>query len=144
MGPARTRSGFALAEAMLASAVFAVVALAVFKGVEVAARCAHDQVQCLRADAAAFDLAWSRFQDGYDQLLAECESAQLKPGTVRRTEVEGLDDGTASVRVTKAKGAQLDRSEYLVITVTVEWGSPGNRRQRQLSVVRSNLEREWT
>ena len=141
---AANRSGFALLEAVLASVVFALAALSTFKCIQVASRCAHDQAQYLRADAAAFDIAWAHYHRAYDELLAECEAAERKPEAISRTAVEGLTGGVATVRVTRSRAASADRSESLVITVTVEWGGDDRRRQRQLCIVRTNLEKEWT
>lgn len=137
----RARSGFALPEAILASAVFALTALSLFRGISLATRVARDEVEELRADAAAFDLAWAHYQGDFGALLAACADPR-KALPVDRTIVEGLPNAAATVSVTKAKGPQLGMSEFLVITAVVEWGDPAHRRQRQVRVVKSNLERD--
>ena len=119
----------------------ALTALSLFRGISLATRIARDEVEELRADAAAFDLAWTNYQSDYGALLAACEDPRKAP-PIDRTIVEGLPNAAATVNVTKAKGPQLGTSEFLVITAVVEWGDPEHRRQRQVRVVKSNLERD--
>lgn len=62
------RRGVTLAECMVASAVLGLLVLVLLSGVTVATRIADDNAQLLAAEAVAWDAAWKRFNEDYDNL----------------------------------------------------------------------------
>ena len=67
---ARTgKRGVTLIEVMLAGAILTLLSLALFSGISVAARIAHENAELLSAEAVAWDAVWKRFNEDYSKIL---------------------------------------------------------------------------
>ncbi len=63
------RIGFTLVEMMFAAAMLVVATMALFGGISYCARATHDESQFLAADAYAFDVAWQRFNEDFENYV---------------------------------------------------------------------------
>ena len=124
----RSKRGVTLVEVMLAASILALTVLAVFEGIAVSARIARENAEYLQADAYAFDLAWKRYNEKYDEL-------QKHFGVVEETITEDAAPmlyraGSAAVSRTRLTSINGTTSKGILISVDVEWGMPGARRRR--------------
>lgn len=133
MSACRARPGFSLAECMLASAILGLVLLAVFEGVLVATRIAHENADLLAAEAVAWDAVWKRFNEDFSDLAIgsgapEELSYQAAPQLARYDTAPQL-----TIRITAADEANFASSvtDMKKITADLEWGD--SRRRRRLS-----------
>lgn len=134
--PDRRRRGFTLVEALIAGAILSLLALSLLEGIGVASRIVEENAEYLAADAVAFDLAYKRSRENFNDLmnllsrcaslpnreLVETISSNACPVLCRlapesRTRVEHARDASGNVDTTA-----------LAISVDVAWGPDDNRR----------------
>ncbi len=65
----RSKRGVTLVEVMLAGAILTLLSLALFNGIALSARIAHENAELLSAEAVVWDAVWKRFNEEYTQLL---------------------------------------------------------------------------
>jgi len=120
------RKGFTLVECMLASAILGFAATMLFQGVGVFSRIAHENAQLLVAEAIAWDAAWKRFNESYDNLTYE--PASWKDLTEKAAPALYGYDESPKIKIEVQPMATAGwRSDMKVITVDVEWGSLAHR-----------------
>ena len=121
---ARRRTGFTLVELMFAAAMLVVASLALFGGISFCSRQTHDASQFLAADAYAFDVAWMRFNEDFENFEPWAD-----------TLAENISSNAAPV-LWNAKAPAVcytiitnspDMAGF-IIDVSVAWGPPGHRR----------------
>ena len=133
----RRARGVTLIEVMLASSIFALMVLALFEGIAVAARIARENAEYLQADAYAFDLAWKRYNESYTALRNFVTGDA--PG---RTIEENIAEAAAPMLFRAEAPAKsyttirrvVDPSDTsaelgVLISVDVQWGESGKVRQ---------------
>ncbi len=134
----RSARGFTLVETMVAGAILALVTLALFEGITVAARLSRENAEILQAEGIAWDAVWSAFNEDYSLLLAECRKGSGGTTAVRTVT---LPDGAApllakydtpptlSVTLTKTE-VDVDGSTKNFVSVEgdVTWGPSAKRR----------------
>ena len=130
------RRGVTLAECMVASAVLGLLVLVLLSGVTVATRIADDNAQLLAAEAVAWDAAWKRFNEDYDNLVLN-ETTGWQNLSSNAAPVLSVYDTPAYIsntvvaveRVLKPEEADGWLRELKAIIVDVEWGPAGRRRR---------------
>ena len=65
----KAKRGVTLVEVMLAGAILVLLSLAMFNGISVAVRIAHENAETLSAEAVVWDAVWKRFNEEYSMLL---------------------------------------------------------------------------
>ena len=127
------RPGFSFAECLLASAILGFVVLAVFEGVIVAARIAHENADVLAAEAVAWDAVWKRFNEDFSCLAvgavgSEDLAPEAAPQLARYDTAPQL-----TIRITAADEAGFSSSAQAMkkITADLAWGD--ERRRRSLA-----------
>ena len=63
------KRGATLVEVMLAGAIITLLSIALFNGISLAVRIAHENAETLSAEAVVWDAVWKRFNEEYSQLL---------------------------------------------------------------------------
>ncbi len=129
--------GVTLVEVMLAASILAVMVLALFEGIAVAARVARENAEYLQADAYAFDLAWKRYNENYS-VLRNFVSASSPERTFDEDVAETAAPMLYNVGSPAVSHTTLTRIPDpanasgelgILISVDVEWGRPGVRRR---------------
>lgn len=64
----KAKRGVTLVEVMLAGAIISLLSLAMFNGISIAVRIAHENAETLSAEAVVWDAVWKRFNEAYSQL----------------------------------------------------------------------------
>ena len=135
-----SKRGVTLIEVMFAGAILAMVSVALFEGIGVAARVAHENAQFLQADAYAHDLAWKRSRESYSALGALLQARNGAPisETLSSNAVPALwrSDAPPVSYTTLSwprNAAGVEEKTAVLIDVDVEWGAP-NRRFRLSSM----------
>lgn len=116
------RSGFTLVEIMFAAAMLVIATLALFGSISYCTRATRDTSQFLAAEAYAFDVAWMRFNENFENyepfIFSETISSNAAPvlyhaqaPAVCYTMITNTPDQTG-----------------FIIDVSVAWGAPGHRR----------------
>ena len=141
----RRARGVTLIEVMLASSIFALMVLALFEGIAVAARIARENAEYLQADAYAFDLAWKRYNESYAALrnfafvpsVGNTASTNNVPCLVETITQEAAPmlfragspakSYTTITRLTDPSDASTELG--ILISVDVKWGEAGKIRQ---------------
>ena len=137
------RRGFTLVECMVAGAVFALMTLALFEGIIVATRIAHENADTLAAEAVVWDAVWKRFNENFDK---------LRSGTVEETldesaapQLAGYDTPPVlrvTVGPTDETGFCRSAADMVKISAGIEWGNHSARRTyTDAKVIRSRSER---
>jgi len=139
-----SRSGFTLVECLLAGTIISITALALFDGIGVSARIAHENAQLLAADAVAWDAVWKKFNEDYGKMRTQTEESL----TEAAAPTLWLDGAAAVLRVTVQPVTVVSggiKVEMKSIEADVEWGPAGKRRKlsdwHRAFVYRSNLGR---
>ena len=57
----KARRGVTLVEVMLAGSIIVLASLAIFEGIIVSARIAHENAEILKAEAVVWDAVWKKF-----------------------------------------------------------------------------------
>lgn len=131
------RRGVTLAECMVASAVLGLLVLVLLSGVTVATRIADDNAQLLAAEAVAWDAAWKRFNEDYDN-LDPSEVTGWQNLSSNAAPILGVYDTPAWISnavfavedvIEDPYDAEGWRMELKAIIVDVEWGPAGHRRR---------------
>lgn len=131
------RRGVTLAECMVASAVLGLLVLVLLSGVTVATRIADDNAQLLAAEAVAWDAAWKRFNEDYDN-LDPSEVTGWQNLSSNAAPILGVYDTPAWISnavfavedvIEDPYDAEGWRMELKAIIVDVEWGPSGHRRR---------------
>jgi len=135
----KSARGFTLVETMVAGTILALVTLALFEGITVAARISRESAEMLQAEGIAWDAVWTAFNEDYDLMLAECRKSD--DGTTSTRTVTLPESAapllsrydtspTLSVTLTKTE-VEVDESTKYFIAVEgdVTWGSSANRRR---------------
>ncbi len=65
----KAKRGVTLVEVMLAGAILTLLSLAMFNGISIAVRIAHENAELLSAEAVVWDAMWKRFNEEYSQLM---------------------------------------------------------------------------
>ena len=65
----KSNRGVTLVEVMLAGAIISLLSLAMFNGISIAVRIAHENAEMLSAEAVVWDAVWKRFNEEYSQLM---------------------------------------------------------------------------
>ena len=131
----RARRGVTLTETMVAGAMLALVTLALFEGVSVAARISRENAEVLQAEGIAWDAVWTAFNEDYDSLLGACTGAPTRtvvlPSAAAPLLARYANAGYPKLTLTLSRSrvttdSDSGRSELFVcIAADVEWGAPG-------------------
>lgn len=119
---ARRRTGFTLVELMFAAAMLVVASLALFGGISFCSRQTHDVSQFLAADAYAFDVAWMRFNEDFEN-YTPCTFSE----NISSNAAPVLWNAEAPARCYTIITNAPDMAGF-VISVSVSWGPPNHRR----------------
>lgn len=141
------RRGTTLVEVMIAGMLLSFLAIVLFEGAAFSARLAKENADYLVADAFAFDLAWKRFHEDYAKLKAlqgmtivETLTATAVPALCNAS---GNNPPTARTTIAWVKDRTgADDPTALALTVDVSWGPADNRRQRSVTVCKSERGQE--
>ena len=126
----KSNRGVTLVEVMLAGAIISLLSLAMFNGISIAVRIAHENAETLSAEAVVWDAVWKRFNEEYSQLMptegwvSETLTSNAVPALCRYNSTPVL-----KIRVSVVPGYNALRC----IEGDLEWG-PSNKR-RSLSGV---------
>ena len=63
------KRGATLIEVMLAGAILLLLSIAMFNGISISVRIAHENAEFLSAEAVVWDAVWKRFNEEYSSLL---------------------------------------------------------------------------
>lgn len=140
------RAGFTLVEAMVASSILGISCLVLFEGIGVATRIAHENAGLLQAEAVAWDAAWKRFNESYDNLILNETTGWKTLAADAAPDLAAYDEEPKikiDVQPMATEGWRLDLK---VITVDVAWGPSSRRRSLSsaghlVRLCRGNLER---
>ena len=124
------KRGFTLIEVMLAGAILTLLSLALFNGISVAARIAHENAELLSAEAVVWDAVWKRFNEDYSTSIRNAAANGWVEETLTSNAAPALAVyGTASGAMPKLKLRVSSISETLCcIEGDLEWGPVNNRR----------------
>ena len=136
------KRGVTLIEVMLAGAILTLLSLALFNGIAVASRIAHENAEVLSAEAVVWDAVWKRFNEEYSALFP---TDGWVSETLTTNAVPALSKyGSAPVlkmRVSMVPGYNALRC----IEGDIEWGPSGKRRSLSdvcpIFVYRGDMER---
>lgn len=151
------RKGVTLVEVMLAVSMICLVSLGLFEAVILATRITHENSEFLAADALAWDIAWKRFNESYEDLSASVRGYS-NPIVDTVDTSRGREESAAPVLwygndcpvkvytvITNATyrigSTQSEWVNGLNIHVNVEWGPSNNR--RSLSSVRNKRTKNY-
>ncbi len=138
----RAKAGVTLVEVMLAGAIVTVVSLALFEGVAVAARIAHENSQLLTADAYAWDTVWKRFNEAGGALMDQADSMNpcfrhVTTLPMAAAPVLHLANSPAKCTVTISNCVNAGA----MIVADVEWGPSSSRSHTSARLYRANMNR---
>ena len=124
------KRGVTLIEVMLAGAILTLLSLALFNGISVAARIAHENAELLSAEAVVWDAVWKRFNEDYSTSIRNAVANGWVEETLTSNAAPALAVyGTASGAMPKLKLRVSEISETLCcIEGDLEWG-PANKRR---------------
>ena len=124
------KRGVTLIEVMLAGAILTLLSLALFNGISVAARIAHENAELLSAEAVVWDAVWKRFNEDYSTSIRNAANGSWVEETLTSNAAPALAIyGTASGAMPKLKLRVSSISETLCcIEGDLEWGPVNNRR----------------
>ena len=124
------KRGVTLIEVMLAGAILTLLSLALFNGISVAARIAHENAELLSAEAVVWDAVWKRFNEDYSTSIRNSAANGWVEETLTSNAAPALAVyGTASGAMPKLKLRVSEISETLCcIEGDLEWG-PANKRR---------------
>ena len=124
------KRGVTLIEMMLAGAILTLLSLALFNGISVAARIAHENAELLSAEAVVWDAVWKRFNEDYSTSIRNSAANGWVEETLTSNAAPALAVyGTASGAMPKLKLRVSAISETLCcIEGDLEWG-PANKRR---------------
>ena len=124
------KRGVTLIEVMLAGAILTLLSLALFNGISVAARIAHENAELLSAEAVVWDAVWKRFNEDYSTSIRNSAADGWVEETLTSNAAPALAVyGTASGAMPKLKLRVSEISETLCcIEGDLEWG-PANKRR---------------
>ena len=124
------KRGVTLIEVMLAGAILTLLSLALFNGISVAARIAHENAELLSAEAVVWDAVWKRFNEDYSTSIRNSAANGWVEETLTSNAAPALAVyGTASGAMPKLKLRVSSISETLCcIEGELEWG-PANKRR---------------
>ena len=140
---------------MLASAIFGFMVLALFEGVIVATRIAHENAELLAAEAVAWDATWKCFNESADDLKKSIAAGNEQSQWLNRKIEPQLYRYDTAPKLTmyfatNKTGQQLVgwSGDLIEIKADLEWGNSGRRRKlsdsREMPVVyRSTLGRAY-
>lgn len=140
----RSKAGVTLVEVMLAGAIVTIVSLALFEGVAVAARIAHENSQLLAADAYAWDTVWKRFNEAGGALLDQADS--MNPcfrhvTTLPMAAAPALHLANSPARCTVTISNCVNIG--VMIAADVEWGPSSSRRHTSARLYRADMNRVY-
>lgn len=130
----RRKAGFSLMELMVAGSVLLLMSLALLEGIVVAAKIARENSEHLAAEALAFDIAWTRFNEEYKGLAAN-PTTTYTFSTNDTPVLASWPRSQISSRVSTTNGIA---GKFIVSRVA--WG-PNNERVVEHRVFRSELSR---
>ena len=124
------KRGVTLIEVMLAGAILTLLSLALFNGISVAARIAHENAELLSAEAVVWDAVWKRFNEDYSTSIRNSVANGWVEETLTSNAVPALAVyGTAPGVMPKMKLRVSSISETLCcIEGDLEWGQAHKRR----------------
>ena len=124
------KRGVTLIEVMLAGAMLTLLSFALFNGISVAARIAHENAELLSAEAVVWDAVWKRFNEDYSTSIRNAAANGWVEETLTSNAAPALAVyGTASGSMPKLKLRVSAISDVLCcIEGDLEWGPSGKRR----------------
>ena len=142
----KARRGVTLVEVMLAGGIMVLASLAIFEGIIVSTRIAHENAEILKAEAVVWDAVWKKFNEDYEkmgpQTFTWVVSSNAAPDLVRSGYAAPVL--TLSVTIPQAEGFD----ELRCIEGDIEWGPTGRRKRlsdiQRTFVYRGPLERSPT
>lgn len=141
----KSKRGATLTEVLVASAILALLVLALFEGIIFAGRISRINAELLEAEGIAWDAVCASFNEDYDTLLAEATpvsnaSAVGSVAPVSTTLLESRApllceyDAAPTLRLYRAKclvttdTATARTQLFVLIFADVEWGPAGKRK----------------
>ena len=124
------KRGVTLIEVMLAGAILTLLSLALFNGISVAARIAHENAELLSAEAVVWDAVWKRFNEDYSTSIRNSAANGWVEETLTSNAAPALAVyGTASGAMPKLKLRVSSISETLCCIEGALEGGPAHKRR---------------
>ena len=141
----KARRGVTLVEAMLATCIVMWISLAMFEGIAVSTRIAHENAELLKAEAVVWDAAWKKFNEDYDKMGPQTFTFSLSSNAAPDLVKSGY---AAPVLTLRVSGLEAPYDRLRCIEGDLEWGPAGRRRRlsdvQRTFVYRGGLQRSAT
>ena len=129
------KRGATLVEVMLAGAIITLLSLALFSGISVTTRNAHENAELLSAEAVVWDAVWAKFNEEYSTIKSVAKppseavwvDVALSSNAAPSLAAYGYDAANRPnlrIRVSEVEGTAL-----CCIEGDLTWGPAGKRRQ---------------
>ena len=120
------KQGTTLVEVMLAGAIIALLSLALFNGLAISARIAHENAETLSAEAVVWDAVWKRFNEDYAVSIKNAAGSGWTEETLSTNSAPAL---AVYDTMPKLKTRVTELTETLCcIEGDLEWGPAAKRR----------------
>ena len=120
-----SRRGVTLVEVMLAGAIVALLSLALFEGIAVASRIAHENAELLSAEAVVWDAVWKKFNEEYSMIVPGTTTETLSSNAVPSLALSQYASPVLTITVSTVENSSTLRC----IAGDMAWG-PSNKRKR--------------
>ena len=120
------KRGATLVEVMLAGAIITLLSLALFNGISVSARIAHENAETLSAEAVVWDAVWAKFNEDFVTIKDDVGKGWME-STVSSNAAPALAvyDTSPSLRIRVSSISDT----LCCIEGDLIWGPSGKRRQ---------------
>lgn len=126
----RGKSGVTLVEVMLAGAIMTLLALALFNGIAIASRIAHENAETLSAEAIVWDAVWKRFNEDYITSIRNAATGEWVEETLSGTKTNAVPALAGYDTPPKLRLRVSALTETLcAIEGDLEWGAAAKRRR---------------
>ena len=120
-----SRRGATLVEVMLAGAIVTLLSLALFEGIAVASRIAHENAELLSAEAVAWDAVWKKFNEEYSTIVPGTTTETLSSNAAPALVMSQYSAPVLTITVSTVE----NYSTLRCIEGDVEWGPSAKRRR---------------
>ena len=123
------KRGVTLIEVMLAGAILTLLSLALFNGIALAARIAHENAETLSAEAVVWDAVWKRFNEDYGTSIRNSATGEWVEETLSGAKTNAVPALAGYDTPPKLKLRVSALTETLCsIEGDLEWGPAAKRR----------------
>ena len=125
----KSKRGVTLIEVMLAGAILALLSIALFNGIAIAARIAHENAETLSAEAVVWDAVWKKFNEDYTTIKSAVSTTWTEESLSSNAAPALAVYGTGAANLPKLKLRVSGITETLCcIEGDLEWGPSSKRR----------------